>query len=306
MKYSNPKIPEGINSTTENPLKEFFVLATGAFTCIFVLVFLLGAILDWGSKYIPFSYEMAIAKPFVLEFKEEYSGDLTNDNKTELITTAEKVSLYLQRLADEITPLMALEEDVEITLHYINDETVNGMATLGGHIFIFRGLLEKLPSENALVMLLAHEVAHVKLRHPVKSLSKGVLISLMFAIVSGQSNSDVTGILAGTSQLAFLGFSRSQEQDADNEAIKLSHDYYQHTQGANELLNVLLGESKKSNVGAVTLLSTHPEVIERINKVKTLSQANDWRQQGDVKLLPKEVNTLLAQDKVAQELQAVE
>lgn len=294
MKYSNPKIPEGINSTEENPLKEFFLLATGAFTFIIVLVFMLGAILDWSSKYIPFSYELAIAKPFVTEFKDEYAE--------ESIGNFAKVSLYLQNLADEITPLMTLEDDVEITLHYINNETVNGMATLGGHIFIFRGLLEKLPSENALVMLLAHEVAHVKLRHPVKALSKGVLISLMFAVVSGQSNSDVTGILAGTSQLALLGFSRSQEQDADNEAIKLSNNYYQHTQGASELFNVLLLESKKANVETLALLRSHPEVLERINKVKVLSQANNWRQQGNVKMLPKDIITLLAQDKVAQEL----
>lgn len=294
MKYSNPKIPEGINSTEENPLKEFFLLATGTFTFIIVLVFLLGSILDWSSKYIPFSYELAIAKPFITEFKDEYTAEPIGDS--------DKVSMYLQSLADKITPLMALEDDVEITLHYINDETVNGMATLGGHVFIFRGLLEKLPSENALVMLLAHEVAHVKFRHPVKALSKGLLISLIFAVVSGQSNSDVTGLLAGTSQLAFLDFSRSQEQDADNEAIKLSQYYYQHTQGASELFNVLLLESKKANVETIALLRSHPEVLDRINKLRVLSQANNWRQQGNVKLLPKEIITLLTQGKVTQAL----
>lgn len=297
MKYSNPKIPEGINSTEENPLKEFLLLATGAFAFIIVMIFLLGSILDWGSKYIPFSYEQALAKPFITEFKDEYADQSIGNNKAESMHSSEKVSLYLQSLVDEITPLMTLEDDVDITLHYINDETVNGMATLGGHIFIFRGLLEKLPSENALVMLLAHEVAHVKLRHPVKALSKGLLISLMFAVVSGQSNSDVTGLLAGTSQLAFLGFSRTQEQDADNEAIKLSHNYYQHTQGASELFNVLLLESKKTNVETITLLSSHPEVLERIIKVETLSQANNWRQQGKIKLFPKEIMTILAKDK---------
>jgi len=29
MEYSNPKIPEGINTTVENPLKEFFILSIG-------------------------------------------------------------------------------------------------------------------------------------------------------------------------------------------------------------------------------------------------------------------------------------
>jgi predicted Zn-dependent protease len=298
MKYSNPKIPEGINTSKENPLKEFFILAIGAFTFIIILVFLLGSILDWSSKYIPFTYERALAKPFISEFKDEYSADSVGNNTAKSFEDTEVVRLYLQQLADDITPLMSLEKDIEVTLHYVNDDTVNGMATLGGHIFIFRGLLEKLPSENALVMLLAHEVAHVKLRHPVKALSKGVLISLLYAVVSGQSNSDVTGVLTGASQLAFLGFSRSQEQDADNEATILSQHYYQHTQGANELFEVLLAESKKSNVETISLLRSHPEVLERINQVKKLSQANSWQHKGKVKLIPKEIIDLLSQTKM--------
>ena len=292
MKYSNPKIPEGINSSKENSLKEFALLATGAFTFILVLVFLLGSILDWSSQFIPFSYEQEIAQPFVDEF--------LNDDMSKLTSDSDLVASYLQKLADNITPFMSLEEDVEITLHYVNQGTVNGMATLGGNIFIFRGLLEKLPSENALVMLLAHEIAHVKLRHPVKSLSKGVLISLIFAVVSGQSNSDVTGLLSGTSQLAFLGFSRTQEQDADNEAIQLSQKYYQHTQGATELFDVLLVESKHANVDTIALLSSHPEIIERINAVEALSQANNWTQQGELILVPSNIVERLVQDKSEQ------
>jgi len=289
MKYSNPKIPEGINSSKENPLKEFVLLATGAFTFILVLVFLLGSILDWSSQFIPFSYEQQLAQPFVSEFVGEPSDE------------ANEVKEYLQNLADKVTPLMALEDEVVIKLHYVNQDTVNGMATLGGNIFIYRGLLEKLPSENALVMLLAHEIAHVKLRHPVKSLSKGVLISLILSVVSGQSNSDVTGLLSGTSQLAFLGFSRTQEQDADNEAIQLSQKYYQHTQGATELFDVLLVESKHANVDTIALLSSHPEIIERINAVKALSQANNWTQQGELVLVPSNIVERLVQDKLAQE-----
>lgn len=53
------------------------------------------------------------------------------------------------------------------------------MATPGGHVIIYRGLLEKIPNENTLVMLLGHEIGHIKLRHPVKALGKGVVIGLL-------------------------------------------------------------------------------------------------------------------------------
>jgi predicted Zn-dependent protease len=291
MKYSNPKIPEGINSSESNPLKEFALLTTGAFTIIIALVYVLSSLLDWSSQFIPFNYEQKIAQPFVDEF--------INSNAHKLDKDSEVVATYLQTLTDKITPLISLEDDVKIILHYINEDTVNGMATLGGHIFIYRGLLEKLPSENALVMLLAHEVAHVKLRHPVRALSKGVLVSLLVAVISGQNNSDLSGILASSSQLAFLNFSRTQEQDADNEAIRLNHQYYQHTQGAVDLFKVLLAESEQdNNIETLPFLRSHPEVKQRIDEVKMMSELNHWAQQGKLTLIPSHIIEQLEQDKI--------
>lgn len=284
MKYSNPKIPEGINTSHESPIKEFTLLASGAFILIMLLIVLISYILDWSSQFIPFSYEQQIAQPFVREFAGERG----------------EVDAYLQDLVDKIMPSMALDDEMAIKLHYVNEDTVNGLATLGGHIFIYRGLLEKLPSENALVMLLAHEIAHVKLRHPLKALSKGVTMSLLLTAISGQSSADMSGFLTGTSQLAFLSFSRSQEQDADNEAILLSYKFYQHTQGANELFDVLLAESKKAGIDTIGLLRSHPEVIERMNTVTALSQANNWPQQGEITLIASEIIDKIVQDKLNQ------
>lgn len=289
MKYSNPKIPEGINSNDENPLKEFALLAVGMIAIAGIIIFLFSAVLDRGSKYIPFAYEQKISTPIVDQFVSEYPNEST------------QITDYLQQLADSIVPLMALENEVSITLHYINSDTVNGMATLGGNIFIFRGLLEKLPNENALVMLLAHEIAHVKLRHPVRALSKGVLISIVSAIISGQSNADVSKLLLGTSQLALLGFSRTQEQDADDEAIELSQSYYQHTQGAIALFDVLLAESSANSLSSLTLFNSHPDITARMANVEKVTHAKNWNSQGKIVDIPEQIQQRLLEDKLAQE-----
>ena len=290
MKFKPAKIPEGINYSQSNPIKEFLLLGSGVLAVILLGVFLLGSLLDWSSKFIPFSYESAIAEPFIQEYVDEYGEG------------SAEVSQYLQGLADEIAPLMSLNEETQLTLHYVDNETINGMATLGGHIFIFRGLLEKLPSENALVALLAHEIAHVKLRHPVKALSKGVSIALLMAVVSGQSNTDVTGLLSNTSQLAFLGFSRSQEQAADYEVIAVSQHYYQHLQGAHELFAILLAESEQAAVDTIGWFRSHPEVSARINNVTELANNNRWQQHGQSTPIPNHIIKQLAQDKAAFEL----
>lgn len=288
MIYRNPKIPEGINYSNANPVKEFALLASGAIAIIILAIYLLGSLLDWSSKFIPFAYEQELAEPWVKEYKGSPS------------TQQNEVAAYLQRLADDMTPLMALDDDVEITLHYVNSDTVNGMATLGGNIFIFKGLLEKLPSENALAMLLAHEIAHVKLRHPVKALSKGALFTLLYAVLSGQSNTDVSGLFSGTSQLAFLGFSRSQEQAADDEALRVLHQYYRNTQGASELFNVLLDESQQSGVEVLSVFHTHPEVTKRILNAETVSEINNWPTKGQSVKIPTHIQELVQQDKLQQ------
>lgn len=289
MKYSNPKIPEGINTSDENPIKEFALLASGLILITIALLFSLSAFFDWSSKFLPFSYEQEVASPLVEKYLHEYPNE------------SSEIDLYLQQLADNIVPLMALDDDMNISLHYVNQDTVNGMATLGGHIFIFRGLLEKLPNENSLTMLLAHEIAHVKLRHPVKALSKGLLFSIILAIISGQSNSDISGLLSGTSQLAFLGFSRSQEQEADDEGIQLSQQYYHHTQGAITLFEVLQAESEAANISTLALFNSHPDIIARIDNVMSLSMKNQWLIQGDTVEFPDKIKQRLAQDRLKQE-----
>ncbi|RHW77858.1 M48 family metallopeptidase [Colwellia sp. RSH04] len=279
MIYRNPKIPEGINYSNANPVKEFALLASGAIAIIIMLIYLLGSLLDWSSKFIPFAYEQELAAPWVEEFKGTPS------------TQQNEVAKYLQSLADDISPLMGLSDEVEITLHYIDTDTVNGVATLGGNIFIFRGLLEKLPSENALTMLLAHEMAHVKLRHPVKALSKGALFTLLYAVLSGQNNTDVSGLFSGTSQFAFLGFSRSQEQAADDEALLVLQKYYQHTQGAFELFTVLLNEN--STIETINIFNSHPAVKKRIASTIRTAKVKGWKIKGEVSLMPDSIVNII-------------
>ncbi|MDH4133887.1 MAG: M48 family metalloprotease, partial [Gammaproteobacteria bacterium] len=184
MRYENPKIPEGINVTPEHPLKEFAQLVVG----IGVLTVVIVAVLAWTAESIaqriPFETELQIAS--------QYRGKLPPRGP---------VADNLQALADRLAVAMALPPEMKITVHYVDDKTVNAMATLGGHIIVFRGLLEKMPSENALSMVLAHEIAHIRHRHPLMALGRGVVIGLALSTVAGFSGNDVTGRALGDAGL---------------------------------------------------------------------------------------------------------
>ena len=58
---ANPKIPEGINSTRDNPLREFAVLFLGVTTTIILATAILAYAIGQAAPYIPYSWERKIS-----------------------------------------------------------------------------------------------------------------------------------------------------------------------------------------------------------------------------------------------------
>src|SRR5207244_8089650 len=56
-----------------------------------------------------------------------------------------------------------------------NLSDVNAFALPGGYIYVHRGLIENVRSEGELAGVMAHEIAHVALRHPTNQASKAYL-----------------------------------------------------------------------------------------------------------------------------------
>ena len=180
MEYSNPELPEGINTSTSHPLKEFFILTAGVIGAIIILVSLLIVTVDYFADKIPFEWEQTFPLGPLVE---------ADNNET--------LPVYIGQLSRKVIDQMALPEGMEITVHYVNEDVVNAFATLGGHIVLYRGLLEKLNSEDELAMVIAHEVAHIKHRHPIQSASHGVVVAVVMSLILGSSGDDSIGNLLG-------------------------------------------------------------------------------------------------------------
>jgi len=187
MQYSNPQIPEGINTTKINPLKEFIVLAGGIMITTVVVLAVLIMFIDFFADKIPFSWEKNIPV-----------SKIVGESK------ARATPVYLQNLTQNIAQKRDLPAGMDITLHYINDDTVNAFATLSGHILIVKGLLLKIKSEDELAMVIAHEIAHVKYRHPIRRHSHGVVVNLGMSLIGASSRDAAGGLLGGRSWLTSL------------------------------------------------------------------------------------------------------
>jgi len=128
------------------------------------------------------------------------------------------------------------------TFAILNSDTVNAFAGPSGFIFVTKGALRKMESEDELAGVLAHEIAHVNLRHPElaaqraadkEGLSKYAsaftsLLSLGAALTGRQKAAElakeagpvfgktVTGLAAEFAN----GYSRDEEFAADKTAVE--------------------------------------------------------------------------------------
>lgn len=260
MEYSNPKIPEHINTTREHPLKEFLLLGGGVLGAITLLILLLSLMAEILAPYVPFSMEEDIASRFI--------DSPEPDSET---------YFYLQNLVDGLTPHLDLDPGVKVTLHYVDDEVQNAFATIGGHIFIHRGLLEMLPHENALCMVIAHEIAHVKFRHPLIATGRGLTVLMLLAAVTGFGGDRIAGnIITNVGTLTVLSFSREQESHADRAALAALQGYYGHVSGADELFRILRDKGGDSHSAELEFFSTHPLSSERIEEMSNYARVNNW------------------------------
>lgn len=265
MKYKNVKVPEGINVSRHSPVADFFILSSGIVVCFVALaagLLFLGAAL---ARHAPVSWENAVA---AVLFEQQ---EPVLDSRTAQITEE------LQALADRLSAHIDLPEGLSVTVHYLDDDQINAFATLGGHVFIARGLLERMPNENALAMVMAHEIAHVAHRDPAAALGGVVLLQLLLAVTLDSAPTSLEQLITGPNALLLSGFSRDTERQADSAGLRAVAALYGHVAEAGRIFEVFLGQPEPPE-----LLSTHPLSQDRIDRIRAAATAQGWALEGTI------------------------
>lgn len=115
----------------------------------------------------------------------------------------------------------------------LDTDEVNAFAAPGGFIFISRGMIRLCRTEDDLAAVIAHEVAHVQLRHAVKAIKSSRLTSALTTLAmegaksfGGEQLAELTTAFEGsisdiTSTMMNSGYARGQEREADRVAITI-------------------------------------------------------------------------------------
>ena len=175
----------------------------------------------------------------------------------------------------------------------------NAFATLGGNIVFYRELLVQMPHENALAMVMAHEMAHVIHRDALAASSGGVATLLALQMLTGDFGSSGS-VFTKTGSLAQLKFGRDMESSADSLALSALAGHYGHVAGADTLFRILTetrageggvatdaaGEGKRVARWLSEFGSSHPLDYNRIDALSTLANEMAWPHEGDLTPLP--------------------
>ncbi|MFK8068762.1 MAG: M48 family metallopeptidase [Gammaproteobacteria bacterium] len=262
MNDKNPIFSEEINRTKTPPLVEFLWLSFGAIILIVIVTVVLFYSIHWAAPYIPFSIEQKLAEKVISDSSEKDSNEI--DQK----------EIYLQQLVEQLSIAQKVPGDMPITAHWMDSDMVNAFATLGGNVFITKGLWEKMPSENALAMVVAHEIAHVKHRDPLKSLSAGLMLAFITQMIFGE-NSTGMSLIGGSGLITSLHFTRAMETEADREAIETLNNHYGHVAGSTDFFEIIL-EEEQGEQAHLEFLQTHPLTHDRIAQLRKLQLQNNW------------------------------
>jgi predicted Zn-dependent protease len=158
----------------------------------------------------------------------------------------------------------------------------NAFASPGGHIFITRGLVEAASSEDMLAAVIAHEIAHIILRHGINTIDDMRLSNSLSSIAdrafetASQGNptaARVASIRNSVNQITETmmrgGYSRPQEFEADAEAITLLAASGYNPNALVEMLQILQRTQASQRSGFVL---THPSPAERITNAENASR----------------------------------
>lgn len=273
VEYSNPPLPEGVNVSRTHPLLDFARLAAALLAVLVTAIVILALVAERLAAKIPFAIEQALAAQF-----------------SDQLPAPDVISRYLQGLADRLTAADALPPGMQINVHFVDEPTVNAFATLGGHVVVYRGLLQAMPNENALAMVLAHEIAHVRLRHPASSMGRGVAVSLGLSVVSaGLGDGLAAQALGSAGLLTALEFSREQELEADAAGLGSVHALYGHVHGADALFRHMAELLSADDLRVPAFFSTHPLDEERIYAIQDLAQHKRWATEGELTDFPEAI-----------------
>jgi predicted Zn-dependent protease len=193
----------------------------------------------------------------------------------ERVVMVKRCGLKIQKAVEQFYAEKNASKDLEgfkWEFNVVDEQAINAWCMPGGKVVVYTGLLPVTQTEEALAVVMGHEIAHAVARHGNQRMSQGLLIQFGGAALSVALSQkpaltrelflQAYGI---SSTLGSLKYSRSHETEADKMGL-----IFAAMGGYNPEAAVAFWERMASSGGQKPpeLLSTHPSDERRIQDLK--------------------------------------
>lgn len=201
-------------------------------------------------------------------------------NRTAKLVKDPVITEYVNRVAQNIA--RSSDAKIPITVRVIDSPEINAFTLPGGIIYVNTGLLHAAGSEAELAGVLAHETAHVACRHWASDATKQTLLQyamlpLIFTPMSYPVYIGVSEAMNLGVPLAFLKFSRSDEQQADFLGLQYMWKAGYDPNAYLSMFAKIIQEGRRTPGSVAGVFMDHPPTEDRIinaeKEIKTVLPA---------------------------------
>jgi predicted Zn-dependent protease len=154
--------------------------------------------------------------------------------------------------------------DIPYTFQVVDDDAINAFATVGGYVYVNKGLLKIADNEAEVASVLAHEIGHIGGKHLIKQMRQQAWTSGIASVAGLDRN---TAVNLGVQLVLKLPRSRQDEFDADTRGLRTLRRTGYAPSAMVSFMQKLQGRSSTP-----TVLSTHPGTSDRIRALQSQIQ----------------------------------
>lgn len=264
-----------------------FVLGVLSVVIVAVIGFFYFKGLELITNFIPVSLDKSLGESVQLKMDAQFEACNTK-------ATDKFFSEALKKVVPKGSPH-------QFKVSVIGSAIPNAFALSNGKIYFFSGLLNDAKSQEEVIGVLAHEIAHVEKRHHMRNLVKAGGTSLAISLIVGPGLGNMEFLETFTelgSTILVLKFSRDFETEADITSIEYLKNQNLSTSGLLTFFKrmqelekgITKSEDNPSDANAkddevvtkslTDFLSTHPATDERMKTLESLIQSS---KKGSVK-----------------------
>lgn len=202
-----------------------------------------------------------------IQMGDQYAAEI--ERTMPLIKDGTAVSAF----NSSVSPLERVvdRQDLSWNFHIVNSDQVNAFAVPGGHVYVFRGLIERAKHYDEFAGALAHEIGHVDLRHSAQQMGNvgaaNLGLTLAYVLLGrqpGTAEQVAVGLAGGA---VFAKFSRDDEREADSMAVVYLTRARINPSGLTRMFRTLEDLQQREPSKVELFFSSHPASSERESNV---------------------------------------